>query len=230
MTETDLVALAHPAGMDGGTFGVDEAGKGPVLGSMFAACIVVPEPGVLPEGIDDSKRLTPERREELDAAIRADDRIAVGLAEITPEEIDDPATDMNSLTVEAHTRAIEQVCRSGLSGIVDAGDTSTERFARRVTQGVSADVSITAEHGADETHAVVGAASIVAKVARDAHVETIAERYGEVGSGYPGDATTRTFLADYVEAHGDLPECARTSWSTCADVLAAASQSALGDF
>lgn len=216
--------------MDGGIFGVDEAGKGPVLGSMFAACVVVPNSEILPEGIDDSKRLTSQRREELDAAIRADDRIAVGLAEITTEEIDDPATDMNSLTVEAHARAIEEVCSPGLSGIVDAGDTSTERFARRVAENVSAEISITAEHGADETHAAVGAASIVAKVARDAHVDAIADHYGEVGSGYPSDATTRTFLADYVDAHGGLPDCARTSWSTCADVLAAASQSALGDF
>ena len=226
--------LAYPPGMDLGTFGVDEAGKGPVLGSMFAACVVVPESGVLPPGIDDSKRLSPARREELDAAIRADERIAVGLAEITPEEIDDPATDMNSLTVQAHARAIEEVIEQvvgpDLLGIVDAGDTSAERFGRRVTEGVSVDVSITAEHGADERHAVVGAASIVAKVARDAHVQTIADCHGEVGSGYPSDSTTRTFLADYVDEHGDLPDCARSSWSTCADVLAAASQSALGDF
>lgn len=222
--------LAYPPGMDGTTFGVDEAGKGPVLGSMFAACVVVPESGVLPAGIDDSKRLSPSRREELDAAIRGDDHIAVGLAEITTEEIDDPATDMNSLTVKAHAQAIEQVLRPGLTGIVDAGDTSAERFGRRVAEGVSEDVSITAEHRADETHAIVGAASIVAKVARDAHVANLADRHGEVGSGYPSDSTTRTFLADYVDEHGDLPDCARTSWSTCADVLAAASQSALGDF
>ena len=222
--------LAYPPGMDGATFGVDEAGKGPVLGSMFAACVLVSEAEALPAGIDDSKRLSPARREELDAEIRADERIAVGLAEITTEEIDDPATDMNSLTVEAHARAIEQVFRPGLTGIVDAGDTSAERFGRRVAEGISDDVSIIAEHRADETHALVGAASIVAKVARDAHVANLADHHGDVGSGYPSDSTTRTFLADYVDKHGNLPNCARTSWSTCADVLAAASQSALGDF
>ena len=225
-----MVAVAHPHSMDGGTFGVDEAGKGPVLGSMFAACVVVPDEGVLPDGIDDSKKLQPKRREELDAAIRVDDRITVGLAEIVPAEIDDPGTDMNTLTVQAHARAIQQVIRPGLTGVVDACDTSAERFARRVTAGVSGDVMVQAEHGADESHAVVGAASVVAKVARDAHVAELADRHGEVGSGYPSDPTTRRFLADYVDEHGDLPDCARTSWATCGDVLAAASQSALGEF
>ncbi|MFC6763684.1 ribonuclease HII, partial [Natrinema soli] len=52
-------------------FGVDEAGKGPALGSMFAAAVHCEEPSVLPDGIRDSKRLSPERREELAAALRA---------------------------------------------------------------------------------------------------------------------------------------------------------------
>lgn len=216
--------------MDGGTFGVDEAGRGPALGSMFAACVVVPDEGVLPDGITDSKRLKPERREKLDGTLRADDRVRIGVAEITPAEIDRPGTDMNTLTVQAHARAIERAVRPGVTGVVDACDTSPERFARRVADAVSADVHLRAEHGADETHAVVGAASIVAKVARDAHVADLADRHGEVGSGYPSDPKTRTFLADYVGEHGDLPDCARTSWGTCADVLAAADQSGLRDF
>jgi ribonuclease HII len=87
-----------------------------------------------------------------------------------------------------------------------------------------------AEHRADETYLLVGAASIVAKVARDAHVAALAEQYGDVGSGYPSDPATRAFLADYVAEHGELPPCARKSWSTCDDVLAAAEQSSLREF
>jgi len=213
-----------------GVFGVDEAGKGPVLGSMFAAAVVVPDPTVLPAGIDDSKHLTPTRREELAAALRADDRVTVGVAEITTGRIDDPETDMNTLTVLAHAEAIADAGVEGGSGICDAGDTSEKRFARRVTAAVEADVSIRAEHRADETHALVGAASIVAKVERDAHVARLASEFGEVGSGYPSDPTTRTFLASYVESHGDLPGCARASWQTSRDALAAAEQSALDQF
>ncbi|WP_458188044.1 ribonuclease HII [Haladaptatus sp. NG-WS-4] len=211
-------------------FGADEAGKGPVLGSMFAAAVAVDDPATLPQGIDDSKNLTPERREELTATIRGNDAVRVGVAEITSERIDHPETDMNSLTVAAHAEAISQVATDGTAGIVDAGDTSESRFARRVTEGVEATVEITAEHGADESHAIVGAASIVAKVERDAHVARLAEKHGSVGSGYPSDPKTRRFLREYVEVHGDVPDCARASWQTSKDVLAAREQSALDQF
>ncbi|WP_276273012.1 ribonuclease HII [Haloarcula litorea] len=209
-------------------FGVDEAGKGPVLGSMFAAAVRA-DPAALPDGVGDSKDIRPDRREELDAAVRAA-ADAVAVAEVPVARIDDPSTDMNTLTVAAHAEALSGVATDGLAGTVDAGDTDAERFGRRVADRVGADVDVTAAHGADGTDPLVGAASIVAKVARDAHVAALAEAYGEVGSGYPSDPTTRRFLASYVETHGDLPDCARGSWSTCEDVLAAAEQSSLGEF
>jgi ribonuclease HII len=217
-------------------FGVDEAGKGPALGSMFAAAVHCEAPDALPAGIRDSKRLAPERREDLAATLRADDRIAVGVAEITPARIDDPGTDMNSLTVAAHADAIDAAVdgdpASGtLSGLCDACDTDADRFARRVTDACSLErLAVEARHGADEDSPLVGAASVVAKVERDAHVAAIADEYGPVGSGYPSDPTTREFLASYVDEHGALPPFARESWSTCEDVLAAAEQTALERF
>ena len=213
-------------------FGVDEAGKGPVLGPMVAAC-VVGDPDRLPDGVDDSKRLSPARREELDAAVRGDASFAVGVARVGTDRIDDPATDMNALTVAAHVEAMDDVLADGASGVCDAGDVDADRFAGRVAAGVTADVTVHAEHRADESHPLVAAASVVAKVERDAAVDALRERYagyGDVGSGYPSDPTTRAFLAAYVEAHGDLPDCARRSWSTCDDVLAAAEQSSLDAF
>ncbi|KAA9405285.1 ribonuclease HII [Haloarcula sp. CBA1131] len=209
-------------------FGVDEAGKGPVLGSMFAAAVRA-DPAALPDGVGDSKDIRPERRERLAGDIR-ESADAVGIAEIPVERIDADGTDMNTLTVDGQAEALSAVARDGLSGTVDAGDTDAARFGRRVADAVDTDVAVTAEHGADETDPLVGAASIVAKVARDAHVADLAEEYGDVGSGYPSDPTTRAFLADYVDRHGELPACARRSWSTCDDVLAAAEQASLGDF
>jgi ribonuclease HII len=209
-------------------FGVDEAGKGPVLGSMFAAAVRA-DPAALPDGVGDSKDIRPERRERLAGEIR-ESADTVGVAEIPVERIDADGTDMNTLTVDAQAAALSSVAREGLPGTVDAGDTDAARFGRRVADAVDAEVSVTAEHGADETDPLVGAASIVAKVARDAHVTELAEEYGDVGSGYPSDPTTRAFLADYVDRHGELPACARRSWSTCDDVLAAAEQATLGDF
>ncbi|MXV63487.1 ribonuclease HII [Natronorubrum sp. JWXQ-INN-674] len=229
-------------------FGVDEAGKGPAFGSMFAAAVYCEEPAVLPDGIADSKRLTPDRREELASTLRRDDRIRVGLAEITTARIDDPETDMNSLAVAAHAEAIEgaledlepEALETGsISGLCDACDTDADRFARRVSEACSAAsgledrkerLDLEARHGADDDSQLVGAASIVAKVERDAHVADIAEEYGPIGSGYPSDPNTRAFLESYVAEHGALPPFARESWSTCETALAEAEQTGLEQF
>jgi len=206
--------------------GVDEAGKGPVLGSMFAAAVRA-DPDDLPEGVGDSKGIPAERRERLAAEVRAA-ADAVAVAEVTVERIDDPETDMNGLTVAAHAEALADAAAADDEALVDAGDTNAVRFERRVER--RAPPAVRAEHGADETHAIVGAASIVAKSAREAHVADLTAAYGDVGSGYPSDPTTRSFLREYVDEHGSLPACARDSWQTSRDVLAARDQASLGEF
>lgn len=226
--------------------GADEAGKGPVLGPMVAAAVRA-DPGVLPDGIADSKRLSPARRKSLAEALREDGRIDVGVAVVSVDRIDDPETDMNSLTVTAQANALSAVVADGDTAIVDAGDVSESRFARRVRdamaesavngstesgvdRGAESAVDVIAEHGADDEYPIVGAASVIAKVERDRRVADLAAEYGEIGSGYPSDETTRTFLAEYVREHGALPPCARSSWQTAEDVLAAAEQSSLSEF
>ena len=232
--------------------GVDEAGKGPALGPMVAAAVLA-DPASLPADVDDSKRVAPDRRESMAAALDGDARVAVGVAFVEPAEIDRPDTDMNTLTVRGQARAVRAALSDPLAGdvdepvrvVADAGDTSEERFARRLDEFVAADpdrspdadplptVDVTAAHGADGDDPVVGAASVVAKAARDdrmAEVDAAYPDYDDLGSGYPSDPSTRRFLAAYVADHGTLPDCARTSWATCEDVLAAAEQSALGEF
>ncbi|MFB6154779.1 MAG: ribonuclease HII [Haloferacaceae archaeon] len=212
--------------------GVDEAGKGPVLGPMVTAAVRA-DPTALPDGVDDSKRLSPARRERLAAELRADPDVAVGVAVVTTDRIDDPSTDMNTLTVDGQAAAVAEVARDGDRVVADASDVSESRFADRLGDRLAASgaaVEVTAEHRADEHHALVGAASVVAKVERDARIDALAEEYGDVGSGYPSDRTTRTFLREYVREHGALPPCARESWQTCADLLAAAAQSDLSEF
>ncbi|WP_128904559.1 ribonuclease HII [Halorubrum amylolyticum] len=233
--------------------GVDEAGKGPVLGPMVAAAVLA-DPAALPADAGDSKRIAPSRRESIDAAIRGTDAVGVGVAFVELAEIDRPDTDMNTLTVRGQARAV----RAALDGdigvdtdepvrvVADAGDTSEARFARRLGEFVAdpdADagdgdtdlpaVDVSASHGADEDDPVVGAASVVAKVARDermAAIDADYPGYDGLGSGYPSDPATREFLRAYVDDHGDVPDCARRSWATCDDVLAAAEQSGLDEF
>jgi ribonuclease HII len=205
---------------------------------MVAAAVRSP-PDALPDGVDDSKRLPAARRERLAGRLREDDRIAVATVAVEPARIDDPETDMNSLTVAAHVEALGEVLsRDGaVEVLLDAADVDPERFARHVGDAVRADgvdlppSAVSAEHGADETHAVVGAASVVAKVERDRRVAAIDAAHDRpVGSGYPSDPTTRAFLRAYVREHGELPAAARASWSTCQDVLAAVEQSGLEEF
>ncbi len=208
--------------------GVDEAGKGPVIGSMFAAAVLA-DPAELPEGIKDSKQLSQDRREELAQAIR-EAAVAVAVTEIPVERIDDPEENMNELTVSAQAEAASQIISEGDTGYLDAGDTNAVRFEKRVEAAVSEDVDLRAEHKADETYPIVGAASIIAKVAREAHVNALAAQYGEIGSGYPSDESTRQFLRKYVDQYGTLPPCARRSWQTSKDILAAQDQLSLTEF
>jgi ribonuclease HII len=213
--------------------GADEAGKGPALGPMVAGAVRAPAVD-LPDGLDDSKKLPAARREGLAAELREHPEMSVATAVVEPERIDDPETDMNTLGVAAQAEAVAAVAETGDDVIADAADTDESRFGQRLADAVAeagTEVAVTAEHGADETHAVVSAASVVAKVERDRRMAEIDGQYdGDVGSGYPSDPTTRAFVADYIDEHGELPACARTTWSTCEDALAAAEQSGLSDF
>lgn len=222
--ENEFIARGPSAGME---FGVDEAGRGPVLGPMVAACVAAPL-DALPEDVDDSKRVAPDRREAIARTLREDPNVAVGVARVPPARIDSEE-DMNTLTVDAHARAIADADVTG-PGLLDACDVDAGRFARRVADRLDDTTEVTAEHGADEASPQVGAASIVAKVERDAVLAAVGDRHGAVGSGYPSDPTTRSFLKTYVSEHGRLPDCARASWKTSRDVLAAAEQSRLDGF
>ena len=89
--------------------GVDEAGRGPVLGSMFVAAVGVDTRDDLPEGIRDSKQLSTEQREALAQALETIDSITIHAEEVPAAEIDAPRANLNALTVEAAARAIRAV-------------------------------------------------------------------------------------------------------------------------
>lgn len=214
--------------------GVDEAGKGPVLGSMFAAAVRWPTDRDPHRSVADSKQLSPELRQSIAADLETDDRVAIQIAEVPVSRIDAHDTDMNTLTRGAHAAALSAVAQSGDVVRCDAADVDAERFGQRLQTALQADgvddLDIRAEHRADEHHPVVGAASIIAKVARDTHVDDLAAEYGDIGSGYPSDPATRSFLANYISQHGELPDCARRSWATSRKALAAADQHGLNEF
>ncbi|HNR56950.1 MAG TPA: ribonuclease HII [Methanothrix sp.] len=197
--------------------GADEAGKGPVIGSMFVAGVVIDEDRLFDLaalGVKDSKLLSPARREVLAGRI---EKIALDkyVLEVRPEVIDElrKIMTMNDVMVRSFSKVLENL--SADRAILDAADVNAERFARRVKEVSGTEMEVVAEHRADRNHPVVAAASILAKVKRDRSVREIEVAVGrEIGSGYPSDPATVRFLESWVTEHGDIPPVARQSWKT----------------
>ncbi|MGD0079949.1 MAG: ribonuclease HII [Methanoregula sp.] len=209
--------------------GVDEAGKGSVLGPMVIAAVGVASEDTLADlGVKDSKLLAQKERERLYSLIRK--RCRITTVKLDAEEIDSVRTQMtlNSAVARAHARAISRLSPS--CAYVDACDVNTFRYAEMVKNNLDLECEIVSEHHADEKFPVVSAASIVAKVTRDRAISVLAKKYGEIGSGYPSDPVTIRYLTAYIEDHRHPPPIARKSWKTVSAILAKRSQSQLFDF
>ena len=213
-----------------GIIGVDEAGKGPVLGSMFVAAVRISSEGMVPDSAVDSKKLTKKQREKIANIINKLENCSIGIEEIKVEEIDMVGSNMNNLTAMGHARAISQIVKEGDKIYLDAADVNAQRFGEKIGRELDVEVQIFSEHKADEKYPIVSAASIIAKVERDAHVSNLARNLGEIGSGYPADVRTQSFLKKYLEDNGKLPECARLSWKTSKNLLNRHSQKTIGEY
>jgi len=207
--------------------GIDEAGKGSVLGPMTAAGVVIEHLNDLDGlGIKDSKQLIPKKREELFEIITESYPYHVVIR--TPQEIDLRLGTMNTFTVNCHAEVLRNLAPNKV--ILDACDTNADRFGVNVLSlsGIACDViSI---HKADAKYTVVGAASILAKVTRDRIIDTLREEFGDIGSGYPSDEVTIQFLKNYVKTYGVAPTCARTTWQTTIDILNSSQQKSLDSY
>jgi len=141
--------------------GVDEVGMGPLAGPVVAAAVILPESVRLP-GLDDSKRLTAEARERLDVCIR-EQALGVGLGVVEPEDID--RLNIYRAGLEAMRRAVLLLGLAPDHVLVDARTIPDLSFPQtRIVDGDAVDGSI-------------AAASIVAKVARDAIMRRLDEQH-----------------------------------------------------
>ena len=200
--------------------GVDEAGRGPLLGPMVIAIASISrekEELLVRMGVRDSKALTPSRRRALRALLeRVLDYYAVRVVE--PAEVDEAVSKGQLNLLEA--RIIAELVRQAASEVelevvyVDSPDPVPERFERLLTSLIGEGVRVVAENGADAKYVVVGVASIIAKTERDRIVEELKRKYGDFGSGYPSDPKTREFAERWLREHGEPPPFARRSWST----------------
>jgi ribonuclease HII len=175
-------------------------------------------------GVKDSKLLTPEVRSNLAEKIQ---RIALKVAydETSPAEIDEVVLrarklqKLNFLEAKSMAKVIADLEPKAVW--VDASDVRPERYARQILDELPASLRRTmlvSEHKADRKYPIVSAASIMAKVRRDARVSKLWEEYGNFGSGYVTDPSTIEFLKEWRRAHADYPPIVRKSWKTLREI------------
>ena len=172
--------------------GIDEAGRGPLAGNVVAAAVIMPE-GFLPEGLNDSKKLTPKRREALYEIITKNTVWAVG--EASPAEIDE--LNILNATMLAMRRAVAALSEKADFALIDGN----------CSRGF--DIPTRTIVGGDGKSPSVAAASIIAKVTRDRECEELDEKYPAYGfakhKGYP----TKDHMQKVIEL-GPCPEHRRS--------------------
>lgn len=204
----------------GWVLGIDEAGRGPVLGPLVVGGFLLRTdrlPDLARLGVRDSKKLSPARRSAIFERLpEIGERHHIVLA---PSEIDRAVRvgGLNDLEARSFARLVRRTRPQ--TAFVDACDTDAARFGRRVRGYAKVPSEVVARHKADRDLLVVGAASIVAKVLRDRALERLRVAVGaELGSGYPGDARTRAFLSDVLR-RGERPEYVRHEWRTTKELM-----------
>lgn len=173
--------------------GIDEVGRGPLIGSVVAAAVIL-DPMQPIAGLNDSKKLTPQRRLALDVEIRAK-ALAFAVGEASHAEVDE--LNIYHATHLAMRRAIDGLPLAPEYLLVDGNRLPGHHVrGQAVVKG-------------DARHPAIGAASILAKVARDAQMIALDSRYPEYGFARHKGYATREHL-EALERLGALPEHRRS--------------------
>ncbi len=202
--------------------GIDEAGKGCVIGPLVVAGVACERDELLSElGVKDSKKLMHSKRIELAEKIR--DVARVEIIKVQASELDERMKfkTINEILKECYAAIIRKLKPEIV--YVDSPDVIPKRLSDELEKMTG--VRVVAEHRADDKFAVVAAASIIAKVEREKEIEELKKVFGDFGSGYASDPRTREFLRKLI-LKGKLPSCVRKRWKTVANL----SQQTLEDF
>lgn len=212
--------------------GIDEAGRGPVIGPMIMSGVLVDEkdlPKLKSMGVKDSKLLKRKDRDRLfEKILKIVKKYKIIVVE--PKEIDEAleSDELNLNWLEAH-KAADII--NGLKPdkvTVDSPSNNCEAYTRYLMELLkNKKVDLECIHKADLKHVYVGAASILAKVTRDKEMDKIQEKYGNCGPGYMSNEITQKFLEENWEKH---PEIFRQSWVSYQNHKNNKYQKKLGDF
>jgi len=210
--------------------GVDEAGRGPVLGPMVIAAVMLDDDSPLRKmHVRDSKKLSPKRREELASEI---EKVAtIELVIIPAEGIDEMREQMSLNEFEARVFASLIDRLKPDKAYVDAADVDEKRFHDMIRSGLSCSPELFCCHKADDIYPVVSAASIIAKTRRDRLIADIQKEMMEpIGSGYASDPVTIAFLEKWMRENQDYPPHTRKSWATARKALILAKNTKLTEW
>jgi len=212
--------------------GIDEAGRGPVIGPMVMAGVLVEESDLSKLksiGVKDSKLLTPKKRIQLfDEVIKIvkDYKIIV----IQPAEIDaalaSEELNLNWLEAIKSTEILNLLNPD--TAHIDCPSNNIEAYTLYLREKLeNPKMNLKVEHKADLSYVHVGAASILAKVTRDRIIDELKELYGDFGSGYMTDSKTKSFLEKHYKKHKEIFRQGWASFKTASD---AKNQKRLGEF
>lgn len=202
--------------------GLDEAGRGCVLGDLVVGAFFVDElddDALRAAGAADSKKLSAKRRNAAREALQGH-----GTAAVT--RIPPSAIDTGNLNVLEEAAIVELIRRFEPEHVyIDAlGHPRTLPALRERLLAALGGLrpALTIEPKADHTYPVVGAASIFAKTTRDEALAEHADAHGVLGSGYPSDPKTRAWLTAHAQTRQPWPPFVRTRWQTVQDLAQAA--------
>ncbi|MEM0156859.1 MAG: ribonuclease HII [Thermoplasmataceae archaeon] len=192
--------------------GLDEAGRGPVIGPMVVAMVCATNTAMKKIGARDSKTMSPASRTKMFREIK-ESASGYSYRIIGSQEINRKMETMtlNQIEEEAY---ISLIADSGCecTYYVDAFDVNEDRLTSRLSSLTGKNVLCS--HKADAIFPVVSAASIIAKVVRDSEIEKLKLTYGDFGSGYPSDPRTVSFLERSIAENTDITEIVRIHWET----------------
>jgi ribonuclease HII len=203
--------------------GIDDAGRGPVIGPMvLAGCLIneKTEKKLKKLGVKDSKMLTAKRREFLAEQIKKDAELfEVVLAyPLEIEEGNHRGIDLNKVEAIKTAEIINKVNKgfNKLQVIIDCPSVGIIKWLDYLKTKIHnlSNLEIICEHKADKNHVAVSAASILAKSVREKEMDILKEKYGkEIGSGYCSDPITCKFLEKYAKKH-EKDGLFRRTWTT----------------
>lgn len=210
--------------------GIDEAGRGAVIGPLLIAGALAEEkdlPKLKAIGVKDSKLLSPKQREKLYPQIKKILKDFV-IIKISAKQIDELRKRINLNKIEAEKMAQIIKAVKADKAIVDAPQVSTEKFKDYLNALAKSKTEIIAENFADRKYVIVAAASILAKVERDREIREIEKKNKIfVRTGYPHDENTIIFLKS---CKGKFPDFVRKSWITVQEMLKKKKQTTLKEF